>query len=123
MILSLVDEAVASGARLFIVCQQLAITARALQRWRKQGPEGGEDRRRGPRTTPKNKLPDPERTHLLEVLNSEPYRDLSPKQIVALRFASDAGLGDLLSRAVREQITPRAIKSAVKQWRPDYLRT
>jgi putative transposase len=82
MILSLVDEAVASGARLFIVCKQLAITARALQRWRQQGPEGGQDRRRGPRTTPKNKLPDSERTHLLEVLNSEPYRDLSPKQIV-----------------------------------------
>ena len=44
---------------------------------------------------------------------------LSPKQIVALRFASDLELGDLLTRAVREQMTPRAIK----QWRPDYLRT
>lgn len=48
---------------------------------------------------------------------------LSPKQIVALRFASDDELGDLLARAVREQMTPSAIKQAVKQWRPDYLRT
>ena len=32
---------------------------------------------------------------------------LSPKQVVALRFASDAELGDLLARAVREQMTPR----------------
>ena len=48
---------------------------------------------------------------------------LSPKQIVALRFASDDELGDLLSRAVREQMTPDAIKRAIKQWRPDYLRT
>jgi hypothetical protein len=48
---------------------------------------------------------------------------LSPKQIVALRFASDAELGDLLARAVREQMTPSAIKQAVTQWRPDYLRT
>ena len=48
---------------------------------------------------------------------------LSPKQVVALRFASDPELGDLLTRAVREQMTPDAIKKAVKQWRPDYLRT
>ncbi len=48
---------------------------------------------------------------------------LSPKQVVALRFASDDELGDLLARAVREQMTPSAIKQAVKQWRPDYLRT
>jgi transposase InsO family protein len=82
MILALVDEAVTSGARLFMVCRQLVITARMLQRWRKQGHEGGQDRRVGPRTTPKNKLPEADRTHLLEVLNSAPYRDLSPKQIV-----------------------------------------
>lgn len=49
--------------------------------------------------------------------------ELSPKQIVALRFASDDELGDLLQRAVREQMTPSAIKQAVKHWRPDYLRT
>lgn len=48
---------------------------------------------------------------------------LSPRQVVALRFASDAELGDLLDRAVREQMTPVAIKQAVKQWRPDFLRT
>lgn len=48
---------------------------------------------------------------------------LSPKQVVALRFASDTELGDLLTRAVREQMTPDAIKQAVQQWRPDYLRT
>lgn len=48
---------------------------------------------------------------------------LSPKQIVALRFASDDELGDLLQRAVREQMPPSAIKQAVKQWRPDFLRT
>ena len=48
---------------------------------------------------------------------------LSPKQVVALRFASDDELGELLVRAVREQMTPDAIKRAIKQWRPDYLRT
>ncbi len=53
----------------------------------------------------------------------EQLAQLSPKQVVALRFASDAELGDLLSRAVSEQMTPGAIKKAVRQWRPDYLRT
>lgn len=48
---------------------------------------------------------------------------LSPKQIVALRFAPDDELGDLLQRAVSEQMTPAAIKQAVRQWRPDYMRT
>jgi hypothetical protein len=53
----------------------------------------------------------------------EQLLQLSPKQVVALRFASDDELGDLLTRAVREQMTPSGIKQAVKQWRPDYLRT
>ena len=48
---------------------------------------------------------------------------LTPKQIVALRFASDEELGDLLERAIRDKLPPREIKRAVKRWRPDYLRT
>jgi len=48
---------------------------------------------------------------------------LSPKQVVALRFAPDDELGDLLQRAVREQMTPAGIKQSVKQWRSDYMRT
>lgn len=49
--------------------------------------------------------------------------ELTPKQIVALRFASDAELGELLERAVREKLPPKAIKQAIRQWRPDHLRT
>ena len=49
--------------------------------------------------------------------------ELTPKQIVALRFASDEELGELLDRAIREKLPPREIKRAVKRWRPDYLRT
>ena len=49
--------------------------------------------------------------------------ELTPKQITALRFASDAELGALLDRTVREKLPPREIKRAIKQWRPDYLRT
>jgi hypothetical protein len=49
--------------------------------------------------------------------------ELSPKQIVALRFASDAELGSLLDRAVRERLSPDDIKKAVRQWRVDPHRT
>ncbi len=48
---------------------------------------------------------------------------LTRKQIVALRFASDAELGELVDRAAREQMTPDQIKRAVKQWRADLYRT
>ena len=48
---------------------------------------------------------------------------LGPKQITALRFASDPELGALLDRAVREQLAPRDIKKAIKSWRPDHHRT
>jgi Family of unknown function (DUF6526) len=48
---------------------------------------------------------------------------LSPKQIAALRFASDAEFGALLERAVRENLPPKEIKAAVKTWRPDLHRT
>ena len=48
---------------------------------------------------------------------------LSPKQIVALRFASDAELGDLLERAVRERMSPAGIKAAIREWRMDPHRT
>ena len=49
--------------------------------------------------------------------------ELTPKQIVALRFASDEELGELLERAIREKLSPADIKRSVKRWRPDYLRT
>jgi hypothetical protein len=48
---------------------------------------------------------------------------LSPKQIVALRFASDDELGPLLERAVRENLPPKEIKALIRIWRPDLHRT
>jgi len=48
---------------------------------------------------------------------------LSPKQMVALRFASDAEIGSLLERAARENLTPKDIKASIRTWRPDPYRT
>ena len=48
---------------------------------------------------------------------------LSPKQIAALRFASDEEFGSLLERAARENLSPKDIKSSIRTWRPDLYRT
>jgi Family of unknown function (DUF6526) len=48
---------------------------------------------------------------------------LGNKQIVALRFASDAELPMLVERAARERLPPVEIKRAVKTWVPDLDRT
>lgn len=80
MILGLVDEAVSAGARQSLVCAELGIDIRTLQRWRAQNI--GEDRRAGPKSAPKNKLTAKERARLLEIVNRPENRDLSPKQIV-----------------------------------------
>jgi predicted phage-related endonuclease len=48
---------------------------------------------------------------------------LRPKQVAALRFAGDEELGALVERASAEDLSPKAIKKAITNWQPDYLRT
>jgi hypothetical protein len=47
---------------------------------------------------------------------------LSRKQIVALRFASDAEMSTLVERTIAEQLEPDQIKKAVSSWQGDYSR-
>lgn len=47
---------------------------------------------------------------------------LSVKQIVALRFASDAEFPGLAQRAVENNLEPDAIKRAIQHWRADFDR-
>ena len=47
---------------------------------------------------------------------------LTLKQVIALRFASDAELPHLVHRALAETMTPKQIKESVTVWRPDYDR-
>lgn len=44
------------------------------------------------------------------------------RQLIALRFASDAEFVALADRAVAEKLEPAAIKAAIQQWRPDFHR-
>lgn len=80
MILGLVDEAVAAGARQHLACKLLGVDAKTLQRWRAH--DIGEDRRAGPVTPPKNKLSAAERQAVLELVNAPENRNLSVNQIV-----------------------------------------
>lgn len=66
------------------------------------------------------------RVRTASLLTAEQQRllmQLDNKQIVALRFASDAELPALLDRAVREKLPPKEIKRAIKTWTPDFDRT
>lgn len=52
----------------------------------------------------------------------ERIHELSTKQLVALRFASDEEVAALAERALNEKMTPDRIKRAIEHWRPDHLR-
>ena len=81
MIIRHIEESVASGARLSKAWEGIGISARTLQRW-KQLPEGGEDRRQGPKSAPGNQLTVKERKQVVQIVNSPEFRDKSPNQIV-----------------------------------------
>lgn len=49
--------------------------------------------------------------------------ELRPRQLVALRFASDSELHELARKVLDEKLTDtKSIKQLIKTWRPDYLR-
>jgi putative transposase len=122
MILGLLDEAQASGARLARACEVLEIDPRTLQRWKHDGI--GDDRRAGPLTPPTNALADAERAKILEIANTPEFRDKSPKQIVPILadrdqyIASEATFYRVLRDA--KQIHHRASsKAPSKRHRPE----
>lgn len=66
-----------------------------------------------------------ERTRLATLVSPSEMvevESLTEKQYVALRFASNAELPDLARRAVRENLSPKQIKEAIKSWRADEWR-
>ena len=48
--------------------------------------------------------------------------ELTERQLIALRFAPDAELTDLVRTALDKNLPPKEIKQAIRNWRPDYWR-
>jgi hypothetical protein len=47
---------------------------------------------------------------------------LTERQLIALRFASDAEIPMLVEKSMSSNLAPADIKKAIKTWRPDYWR-
>jgi len=57
------------------------------------------------------------------VLNGKPMNsDLTIRQIIGLRFASDDEYCALSDRAVKEKLSENDIKKAIQNWKPDTYR-
>lgn len=66
-----------------------------------------------------------ERLRLLALLPAEDrvhINDLTCKQFVALRFASDDELPALFRKTLTQNLEPKAIKESIINWRGDYYR-
>jgi hypothetical protein len=60
---------------------------------------------------------------LLPAALAERAKGLSSRQLIALRFASDAELAELVEWVLAGNVTDaKAIKQRIKSWRPDYAR-
>lgn len=79
-IITMVGEAVASGARQSSACVIVGLSLRTLQRWQLAGSEP--DRRTTRVQNPCNQLSIPEREQILEIANSVEFGQLPPSQIV-----------------------------------------
>ena len=78
-----IDEAVCSGARLRLACEEADICSRTYRRWVLACGEVREDRRGlSIRPVPQNKLREEEISRILEVCNLPKYSSLPPSQIV-----------------------------------------
>jgi transposase InsO family protein len=82
MIVASVLDAQAAGARLATACHFAGVSARTVQRWRRR--PGGDDCRRGPVRRPPNALTTSEEAQVVQLLTSERFRAVSPKQLVPI---------------------------------------
>jgi transposase InsO family protein len=80
MAISLIDEAVAAGARCHKACAMLEISTRTLRRWRRAA--SLVDARKGADRHCPHALSEEEKQRMLELCNNEEFKSLPPSQIV-----------------------------------------
>ena len=61
-------------------------------------------------------------TALLPVSDHARIAQLTTRQLIALRFASDAELPGLVHKILTQNLDPKAIKQTITTWRPDHQR-
>lgn len=79
LIINLINEASKQDCRIKVACADVGIDIKTLQRWR----GSPEDKRKGPISTPANKLNDTVKKEILETATSKEFCDDSPWVIVA----------------------------------------
>jgi transposase InsO family protein len=80
LMIELIEQARASGARQSKACKAVGISAKTFQRWVK--PDNQVDGRLDAKHEPKNKLTPLERQRIIKVANESDYADLAPCKIV-----------------------------------------
>jgi transposase InsO family protein len=124
---TLIDEAVNSGARRPKACAELGISDRTYRRWTAEGEGTGEvtvdQRPFVERPTPANALSNEERQAVLDVCNEPEFASLPPSQIVprladrGVYLASEATVYRLLRAAGQAEHRGRA-KAPVRRAKP-----
>lgn len=82
ILVKLIREAQASGARLEKACAEAELSLRTYRRWFRNGKVHADQRPEAMRPEPANKLTSGEREAILEVCNRKEFANLPPSQIV-----------------------------------------
>ena len=121
--ITLIDEASEAGARRSQTCPMAGVSARTLQRWRKDGEVKADGRKEaGARREPANKLSERERQQILETANAPEFAALPPSQIVpaladrGLYLASESSFYRVLREA--DQLARRGKAKPPARQRP-----
>ena len=82
--MTLIDEAILSGAGKRKACQEIGLSIRTLQRWKTGDKLLADKRPTAIRPAPVNKLSDTERQAIIDTCNQETFAALPPSQIVPI---------------------------------------
>lgn len=80
----LIEEACQNGARRKPACEELSLSVRTVERWRKAGAPQEDQRPIAKRPPPSHKLSEEEKQKILEITRQAEFQSLPPSQIVPI---------------------------------------